>query len=337
MARLRRSDCAKAGIARRRHGRGVRYLDVSGAPVRDVDTLARIEALAIPPAWRDVWICLDPLGHLQATGVDAAGRKQYRYHDQWRTRRDTQKFEAMLAFGRSLPHLRRQVRRDLAQSPDPLSRRQVLAAAVRLLDLGSFRVGSDDYAEQNESYGLTTLTRSHLSVGQTGMIFDYPAKSGVRRVQLIQDPELVGILTPLRRRRSGERLLAFRDGRRWTDVHAEDVNAYLKEHAAPSVSAKDFRTWNATVLAAVSVASHPVVGSPSSRERVIREAIATVADHLGNTPAVSRASYVDPRVLDRYRAGTDIRAVLEQNGPRTDPADRRARHRIEAAVLELLS
>jgi DNA topoisomerase IB len=208
--RLRRSNCATPGISRRRRGRGFEYRDPAGALVEDPEVLERIAQLAIPPAWREVWVCLDPRGHLQATGIDAAGRKQYLYHERWRAHRDRRKFDSMIGFGAALPRLRRRVERDLGLSRRgarvgvaALTEVRVLALAVRLLDLGFFRIGSEDYAERNESYGLTTMLREHVSVGEREVIFDFPAKSGQRRVQAIADPQARALLAALKRRRGG--------------------------------------------------------------------------------------------------------------------------------------
>jgi DNA topoisomerase IB len=338
VARLRRSDRSDAGILRRRRGRGFTYLDADGAPVTDRQTLARIEALRIPPAWRDVWICLDPMGHLQATGVDAAGRKQYLYHERWRVHRDRRKFESMLCFARALPRLRRRVAREIRGQE--LSQTRVLACAARLLDLGFFRIGSESYAEENDSYGLATMLREHVTVREQVVVFDYPAKSGQRRVQAIADADVLEILRVLKRRRSGGgELLAYRQGRQWMDVRSEEINSYLKEAMGGEFSAKDFRTWNATVLAAVALASRDHPAARNSRERAIRSSVKTVAGYLGNTPAVCRASYIDPRVIDLYRAGTTIAASLDRHldidgGP--DLAKQRVRRQVEAAVIEML-
>jgi DNA topoisomerase I len=202
MPRLRRVDCAAPGISRRRRGNGFEYLDEStGERIEDGDVVERIRALAIPPAWQDVWICADPLGHIQATGIDARGRKQYRYHDLWRERRDREKFDDMVDFARSLPMLRERVVRDLRRRK--ISRERVLACAVRLLDRGFFRIGSEEYTE---SFGLATMRKEHVSVGRDGeMVFDYPAKSGVRRVQAVVDPQVAEIVAALKRRRGAAR------------------------------------------------------------------------------------------------------------------------------------
>jgi DNA topoisomerase IB len=334
--RLRRSDRSAPGIARRRRGRGFEYLDPEGARVEDAEALERIRALAIPPAWRDVWVCLDPLGHLQATGVDAAGRQQYRYHDRWRARRDRQKFDDMVEFGRALPRLRRRVTRDLRRD-DTLTRTRALACATRLLDLGFFRIGSEGYAEDNQTYGLATMLKRHVSVNGREVVFDYPAKGGQRRVQAIADDDVRAVVAELEARRGGgPELLAFRDGRRWVDLRSPDINAYVKEIARGDFTAKDFRTWNATVLAAVALAAEGLGDTKTSRRRAVSAAVKTVAAYLGNTPAVCRASYVDPRVIDRFESGDTIAPALERLGGQPDLASPRKRVRIESAVLALL-
>jgi DNA topoisomerase IB len=343
MPRLRRSSCAAPGIRRKGRGRGFEYLDPDGQRIADPVALARIAGLAIPPAWKEVWICMDPLGHLQATGLDAAGRKQYLYHDRWRAHRDRRKFDSMLSFGEALPGLRRHVARELspargeAMAAEQLTRGMVLACTVRLLDLGFFRIGSEDYAERNESYGLTTMLRRHVEVEGEELVFDFPAKSGQRRVQAIADPQALGVVAGLKRRRDGVQLLAYREGGRWRELAAEEVNAYIKELAG-DFTAKDFRTWNATVLAAVALAAaEPARDTRAARERMVAGAVRTVADYLGNTPAVCRASYVDPRVIDRFLAGVTIAPWLE-GGQRAGPdlARPRVRRKVEQAVLALL-
>ncbi len=345
MPRLRRSSCAAPGIARRRRGRSFDYRDPDGDRIDDPEVLQRIAQLAIPPAWREVWVCMDPLGHLQATGIDAAGRKQYLYHERWRAHRDRIKFDSMIAFGEALPRLRRRVTRDLGSrnggtacgaAEKSLSRERVLACSVRLLDLGFFRIGSEDYAERNESYGLTTMLREHVTIDGNELMFDFPAKSGQRRVQAIADADALAVLAALKRRRSGSQLLAYRDDGAWVELHAEEVNAYIKRFGHGPFTAKDFRTWNATVLAAVALAgAERQATSRAARERAVSGAIKTVAAYLGNTPAVCRSSYVDPRVIDRYQAGVTIGgAPRELASP--DLADTRVRRRIEDAVLELL-
>jgi DNA topoisomerase IB len=314
--RLKRADCSAAGIARTRRGRGFTYVDAGGARVEDSETLDRIRELAIPPAWEEVWVCPDPFGHIQATGIDAAGRKQYLYHEAWQRRAAARKFESAREFAAALPRLRRAASRDLAREGMP--RERALACAVRLLDLGFFRVGGELYAENNESYGVATLLREHVSVGDGEIVFDFPAKSGQRRVQSIRDRDVRGAIEAMRRRRSGpDDLLVFRERDGWHDVRSEDINEYIQEKIGEEFSAKDFRTWHGTVLAAAELAAAEPPSSKSGAERAIREAVKRVAERLGNTPAVCRRSYIDPVVLDRFRAGETIeppptdRKVLE--------------------------
>ncbi len=341
MPRLRRADTSGPGILRRRRGRGFEYLDADGGRVTDAEILERIRDLAIPPAWQEVWICALPYGHIQATGTDDAGRRQYRYHDLWRQRRDAQKFEDMIAFARALPAMRRRVDADLAR-PD-LDRERALACAARLLDIGFFRIGSEDYAEKNETFGLATIRRDHVTLKDGVITFDYTAKSGKQRVQSVADPEVFEIVAQLKRRRGGHpELLAYRDGRAWRDVKSGDVNEYIKEITGGDFSAKTFRTWSATVLAAVALASNGrEARTKTARKRAISAAVKEVSRYLGNTPAVCRASYVDPRVIDRYESGLTIAERLaeiadpdEDEGPVSDlDVDRR----VEKAVLDLIA
>jgi DNA topoisomerase IB len=329
--RLRRSDCSEEGIRRRRSGRGLTYLDADRRRIEDEDTLARIRELAIPPAWEDVWVCPDPFGHIQATGIDIAGRKQYLYHSRWQERRAEHKFEAMREFAAQLPTLRRAVTRDLRRSGMP--RERALACAVRLLDLGFFRIGGEEYADANGSFGVATVRREHVTVGKKEVVFDFPAKSGQRRVQSIRDPAARRAIAAMRRRRSGpEDLLAYREDGGWHDVRSDDVNAYIQEQVGEEFSAKDFRTWHGTVLAATALAGAERPASPSAAKRAIKDAVDQVAEALGNTPAVCRSSYIDPRVLDRFRDGVTI-APRHVGGKLTHAG----RSRIEREVLELVS
>ncbi len=338
MARLRRSDCSGPGITRRRRGKGFEYRDEEGRRITEEEVLVRIREVGIPPAWEDVWICPYPMGHLQATGTDAAGRKQYLYHPQWRVRRDAQKFDDMARFARALPALRESVSADL--EGDELTRERVLALAVRLLDRGFFRIGSEEYTVQNESYGLATMRKEHVTLGRDGqMVFDYPAKSGIRRVQAVVDPAAAAIVGRLRRRRGGgHELLAYKEGRSWRDVRSEDINAYLKEATGDDFSAKDFRTWNATLLAAVALAvSGEVAGSKTGRKRAISRAVKEVAGYLGNTPAVCRASYIDPRVFDAYQGGLVIARPVLDEATDAGPGQLAIHQRkLEEAVLDLI-
>jgi len=333
MARLRRSDCSAAGIHRRGRGRGFSFEDAEGTTITDEETLQRIRDLAIPPAWKEVWICPDPLGHIQATGFDEAGRKQYRYHDRWDLRRATRKYAAMREFAAALPQLRRVVRRDIALEGMP--RERALATAVRLLDLGFFRIGGEEYAESNDSYGLATIRCEHVHRDGEEIVFDFPAKSNQRRIQAIVDEEAIAALETMRRRRGGpEDLLAWKEGRRWRDVRSADVNDYIQEAIGGEFSAKDFRTWSGTLLAAAALAGEEKPASDAAAKRTVNRAVKTVAAALGNTPAVCRRSYIDPRVFDRYRDGETIdvgrRAASEGR------MSERTRQKIEREVLDLI-
>src|SRR5829696_700670 len=337
-SRLRRADCSGPGIRRRRRGRGFGYVDDKGNRIDEPEVLRRIAELAIPPAWEDVWICPYPNGHLQATGTDAAGRKQYRYHDAWRTRRDGEKFDDMVRFARALPKLRRRMGRDLGGCT-ALDRPCVLAAALRLLEVGFFRIGSEEYAAENDSYGLATLRKEHVRIEEGVMVFDYPAKSGQRRRQGITDERLLPIVAALRRRRGGgDELLAYKQRGRWEDLRSEDINAYLKEATGGDFSAKDFRTWNATALAAVALAvSGPAAGTRTARKRAVNRAVEEVAGYLGNTPAVCRASYIDPRVIDAFDAGLTVRPALERVAASVEPGELPIHQPLlERAVLDLI-
>jgi DNA topoisomerase I len=329
-------DCSGPGIRRRRRGRGFEYLDADGRRVSEPSVVQRIRELAIPPAWEDVWICPYPMGHIQATGTDAAGRKQYRYHDLWRERRDREKFQSMEEFARALPRLRGRTERDLGLEGMP--RERVLACAARLLDRGFFRIGSEDYAEENDTYGIATMQKRHVSVSDDRVTFDYEAKGGQRRVQVVGDPTVAVVVRALKQRRGGgDGLLAYKDGRRWLDVRSADVNQYVKDAAGGDFSSKDFRTWSGTVLAAVALAvSGMAAGSRTSRKRAKARAVKEVARYLGNTPAVCRASYIDPRVFDRFDGGVTIGGVLpeliEDIGPWPD-----VQGTVEEAVLDLIA
>jgi len=328
--RLRRSDPGRPGLTRRRGGRGWVFLDESGRRITDPDVLARIRSLVIPPAWRDVWIAPDPHGHIQAIGTDAAGRRQYRYHDLWRRRRDRAKHLRVLQVGERLPSLRRRWRRDLNRSG--LDRDRVLAAAARLLDLGLFRVGGEEYAQENSTYGLATLRREHVRVRQGRLVFDYTAKAGLRRLEVIDDPRVIEVVDALRRRDDPDpELFAYRTGDGWSDVKSGTVNGYLRELSGLDMSAKDFRTWHATVLMSAVLARHaPVAPSKRARDRAVRAGYAEVSEALGNTPAVCRSSYVDPRVVDLFHDGATIALPPRK---RSDEAMRSA---LEKEVLDLL-
>jgi DNA topoisomerase I len=336
MGRLRCADPSLPGFTRRRAGKGFVYHDEAGKRIADIETLERIKALVIPPAWEDVWICPSSNGHLQAVGVDARGRRQYLYHERWRVRRDAQKFEHMVDFARALPDMRERCSELL--DGEGLTRERVLACTIRLLDLGFFRIGGEEYVEQNNSYGLSTLCKKHVTLGpDSAVTFDYPAKSGKRRVQTIADEAVFDVVAALKRRRTGGReLFVYREGREWADVRSSDINDFVKDLSGGEFTAKDFRTWAGTVLAAVALAVATKADSKTARKRAISRAYQEVAHYLGNTPAVCRKSYIDPRVVDRYRSGVTIAKALgrfDDEGDTLGPAIHGA---VEDAVLDLL-
>jgi DNA topoisomerase I len=336
VARLRRVDCAGPGIHRVRRGRGFGYVYPDGRKVADTQILARIAALVLPPAWEDVWICALSQGHIQAVGTDAAGRRQYRYHDDWRTQRDAAKYDRVLTFARRLPKARAVVHDHLTERG--MTERRVLAAAFRLLDLGFFRVGGESYAEDNGSHGLATMRREDVTVTGELVMFDYIAKSGKERTQAIVDASVTKVVKALLKRDGGgDELLAYKDRDGWHDIGSADINAYLKEVIGEDVSAKDFRTWHATVLTAVGLAvstSAPV--SVSARKRAVSRVVTEVAHYLGNTPAVCRRAYIDPRVLDLYDDGVTIARSLERLGADADFGEPATHGAVEAAVLRML-
>jgi DNA topoisomerase I len=335
MPRLRRVDCSAPGITRRRRGRGFEYLDETGERIEEPEVLERIRELVIPPAWENVWICPYPFGHIQAVGTDAAGRRQYVYHLRWRERRDQEKFDEMIRFARALPRIRKITARELAEKN--ITRERVLAGAVRLLDRGFFRIGTEDYAEQNQTYGLATMQKRHVTLEGDGVLrFDYVAKGGKRRIQSLVDPEVYELLGALKRRTGGPELFAYKNGKSWVDVRSDDINDFIKEISGEGFSAKDFRTWNATVIAAVAVAvSGRAAETRTARKRAITRAIQEVAHYLGNTPAVCRASYIDPRVFDRYQDGYTIGGALDRLGD-VDLGQPSFQGAVEDAVLDLL-
>lgn len=301
----------------------------------DPAILERIGTLSIPPAWTEVRICPWPNGHIQAIGIDAAGRKQYRYHDEWRRRRDAEKFARMTEFGAALPTIRAAVTQDLHQPGLPRTR--VLALAVRLLDIGMFRIGGEEYAETHETYGVATIEKRHVRVHAGSATFDYPAKGGKRRVLVVSDPEVVDLVATLKRRRGGgEQLLVWRDGKQWADVRSHDVNTYLKEISGGPFSAKDFRTWDATLLFAVLCAQLVSTGSKAARGRQAARLVREVSEALGNTPAVCRKSYIDPRVVDRFEHGETIEAAVSQIPTPLDRLEPEVLCQLERALLTFL-
>jgi DNA topoisomerase IB len=335
MVRLRRSSPTQPGWTRRRAGKGFVYLDEGGTRLGPPHT-ERCKALVIPPAWSDVWICRWDNGHLQAVGTDDAQRRQYLYHPEWRVQRDAAKHERVLEVAARLPQARERVAEHLAEPG--MTRERALATAFRLLDLGFFRIGGETYAEQNGSYGLATISKDHVRIEDGSVVFEYTAKSGKERYIALAETDVLDSVSVLKRRRSGsEKLLAYRDGTRWRDISSDDINEYVKTVVSGEVSAKDFRTWHATVLAAVALAvSTHAADSEGKRRRAVARAMKEVSEYLGNTPAVCKASYVDPRVVDLFEDGVTIEPALKELGKDTPEGFPATHGAIEKAVLELL-
>jgi DNA topoisomerase-1 len=321
------------GIARRKRGAHFHYVDADGHAVKDADTLARIKSLVIPPAWVDVWICKQPLGHLQATGRDARGRKQYRYHPRWRAQRDESKYERMLSFGKALPAIRRAV--DAALKLPGLPREKVLATIVYLLEATMMRIGNEEYARENKSFGLTTLRERHVRLDGGKVQFRFRGKSGVHHEVEVQDRRLANII-----RRTldlpGQELFQYvdDDGAPHT-VGSADVNEYLQAIAGEDYTAKDFRTWSGTVLAAVALLEYEKFDSEAQAKKNIVQAIESVAKKLGNTPTICRKCYVHPAVLESYLDGTMLKA-LRRRAQQQLQEDLHSLRPEEAAVLALL-
>lgn len=305
--RLRRAEPGRPGFGRQRRGRGVTFLDVNGRPIRDEEQLARLRGLVIPPAWRDVWISPYANAHIQATGIDAAGRKQYLYHPLWRVKRDEAKFDHVLQVATRLPTLRRQI--DLHLATRGLRRPRVLATVSSLLDMGAFRVGSDQYAAGDDpTFGVSTLRPEHARFRNGCAVLELTAKGGLEQVRRVNNPQVCAVLHDLRRRRRGtDRLFAYWENRLWREVRSDEVNDYLREASGGEMTAKDFRTWHATVLAATQLAAVGPLRAAAKRRRAVAGVMREVAGLLGNTPTVARASYVDPRVVDLYHEGVVVR------------------------------
>jgi DNA topoisomerase I len=304
-AGLRYVDGREAGIQRVRRGNGFAFLNASGKRITEPDTLARIAHLAIPPAWTDVWICPHPDGHIQATGRDVRGRKQYRYHENWRAVRDENKFERMIAFGVALPKIRQRVARDLRRRG--LGREKVLAAMVRLLETTLIRVGNEEYARQNHSFGLSTMRDRHVSIRRGVIHFEFRGKGGKKHEIDLHDPKLAEVV---RRAQDlpGQELFQYVDENgAQQKISSEDVNEYLRSVAGGEFSAKDFRTWAGTVLAAIALCECEQCGGHRQAKKNVTQAIERAAERLGNTPAICRKSYVHPAVIAAYLKGTTIR------------------------------
>ncbi|XKK41338.1 DNA topoisomerase IB [Nocardiopsis sp. ARC36] len=334
-SRLRRSDTDAPGITRVRRGRGFRYHHASGEPVTDPDEVRRVKGLAVPPAWRDVWICPSPDGHIQACGTDDAGRRQYLYHPEWRHRSEQAKYDRMLDFAELLPGIRDRVAEHLAGRG--LGRERVLAAAVRLIDLGFLRAGGEEYAARNESYGVATLLREHVRREGGAVVFEFPGKSGREQRFECAEPGVCRVVASLRRARSpGQGLFAHRVPEGWHDVRSEDLNAYLREVSGGDCTVKEFRTWHATVLAAVGLAVAADPDGEAAHRRLAAHVSREVAEHLGNTEAVARASYIDPRVFRLRERGITVDVSFTELGRRTPVGELATRGPVEAEVLRLL-
>jgi DNA topoisomerase I len=311
------------GIRRRRVGKGWAYYTPSGRRISDSRVRKRLNRLAIPPGWTDVWICPDPGGHIQATARDARGRKQYRYHPSYREARDRSKFSRMLQFSEVLPRVRERIERDL-RSPD-LGRRQMLATVVRLLDRTLIRVGNDEYVRENRSYGLTTLRRRHVRVDGAILRFEFRGKSGVDHTVTITDPRLAGIIQRCRDLPGQELFQYINASRKRQSVSSDDVNVYLRELTGRDITAKDFRTWGGTMLAAVELRRLGAAVSRREADRNIIAAVDAVAERLGNTRSVCRKYYVHPALLQAYLMGL--------TAPTPPPLSRRARRKQPGAAL----
>ena len=332
-AGLRYVNDAMPGILRQRDGDSVRYVDADGAEVRDEATLARIKSLAIPPAWTGVWICARDNGHLQATGRDARGRKQYRYHPKWRAVRDEVKYERMISFGKALPSIRKAV--DEALRLPGLPREKVLATVVYLLQVTMMRIGNEEYARTNKSFGLTTLRNRHVRVDGSEVEFKFRGKSGVYHALRLADRRLARIIQRARELPGQELFQYVDDDGKPHAVDSADVNDYLRSITGEDYTAKDFRTWSGTVLAALALQEFEKFDSEAQAKKNIVRAIASVAERLGNTPTICRKCYVHPAIIDAYLDGSVLQALRE----RTEQSlveDLHALQPEEAAVMALL-
>jgi DNA topoisomerase-1 len=332
-AKLRYVRSTDTGFGRRRRGKAFTYLRPTGQKLRDAATVARIDSLAIPPAWRDVWICPSPRGHLQATGRDAKGRKQYRYHPRWREAQDQLKYERSIAFAKALPKIRRAVARDLRKRGLP--REKVLAATVKLLETTLIRVGNDEYARDNQSFGLTTMRDEHVKIRGATLRFDFRGKHGKEHEIDLEDSRLAKIVRACRDLPGQELFQYVDEAGKVCDVGSGDVNDYLRAISGDDFTAKDFRTWAGTALAAQALQEFQDFDTKAAAKRNITRAIEHVAERLGNTQAICRKSYVHPAVIDAYME----RSLVKTLKRRTERELRGALHRLsseEAAVLALL-
>jgi DNA topoisomerase I len=323
----------RPGIRRERDGDDFRYLGRDGQPITNARTLARIQSLGIPPAWTDVWICADPRGHIQATGRDAKGRKQYRYHPRWREVRDETKYGRMMAFGQALPQIRARVDADLARPGLP--REKALATVVRLLEKTFIRVGNEEYARQNDSYGLTTLRNEHVEVEGSKVRFHFRGKSGKEHDIDLADRRVARIIRKMQDL-PGQEVFAYKDDDgEARSIDSDDVNAYLREITGQDFTAKDFRTWAGTVLAAMALEEAEIGETNAQAKKNVVRAIETVAARLGNTPAICRKCYVHPAIISSYLDGTLVESMKQRVAEALD-AGPRGLDRQEASVLRLL-
>lgn len=330
--RLRRSDPEKPGLTRRGRGKGFSYLDADGNVITDAEVVERIRALVIPPAWKDVWICPHPNGHVQAVGTDEAGRRQYLYHDDWRTSQDADKHDRVRRLARRLPEFRKAVDRDLCAKG--LGRDRVLAVALRMLDHGVFRTGNTEYADEYGSRGAATLLRDDVRVHSGRLVFEFTAKGGIERALELDDAKLTTAVTALKRsRHDNPLLLVYRDKDGWHEIDADLINERFQELVGDGYTVKDLRTWNATVRAAVELAE---AESADTSKKAVNEMLAEVSEHLGNTPTVARSSYVDPRVITQYENGRTISRAISRVGS-SDLSRPVVREKLERSVARLIA
>jgi DNA topoisomerase-1 len=320
VTRLRHSNPAGPGYRRVSSRKGPRYVDEAGNPIVDERELERIRSLVIPPAWSDVWICAEANGHIQAVGTDQAGRRQYVYHESWRRHQDRIKFDRALQLAGTLPAARRRVTRDLRT--EGLDRDRILAAAFRIIDLGSLRIGSEEYLQENGSRGLTTLLCRHARIDGDAVTLTFPAKSAQKWTSTVTDADVARVLgTIVDERGPRSRLLSWRDTQ-WHNIRPASLNEYIQATTGGEFTAKDFRTLHGTIVAAEALAQLGAAGTDAQRKKRMASAVAETAAALGNTPAIARNSYIDPRVFDRYRSG-DLLDISRGRAP-------------EPALLELI-
>ncbi|WP_034715046.1 DNA topoisomerase IB [Intrasporangium chromatireducens] len=329
--RLRRSELDQPGLRRIRRGRGFSYVDATGGPVSEADR-DRISTLVIPPAWKDVWISPHPNGHIQAVGTDDAGRRQYLYHEAWRQQKDEEKHRRVLRLARHLPIVRRTVAARLRRPG--YDRERVVAMALRMLDAGLFRTGGEEYEQEHGSHGVATLLKEHVSLSGDTLNFRFPAKSGVERVAQLTDPDLAKAVRSLRRAaRRGDRLLRYRVDGQWRDLQTNEIRTEFKDLAGQEFTVKDLRTWAATVVASVALARLMAEAGPDASEDYPgreKAAFEEVAAQLGNTPAVAKSSYVDPRVVEEHAEGRTVLPSLRRS---LTKADRRRLARGDLAMV----